>query len=208
MEIALQDLAGGADQRRLRDGDLVTVATELDLHVDAALWVQHGDVVRPGRQVGAVAGHGAGQGEGGGHPDGAGRGVRGVTPTGGEVARGDAVLVGAGTAITGLGMTFSVTSPSPISRPAVRRNDSSRSSRVLSASSWSGVSRPVTPMSLARMIISGMAASRQVTSTPSMTSMRCPVGKTEPVTAPQASRKFSRIGAAVPATPSIRAAPA
>ena len=50
MEIALQDLAGGADQRRLRDGDLVTVATELDLHVDAALWVQHGDVVRPGRR--------------------------------------------------------------------------------------------------------------------------------------------------------------
>jgi hypothetical protein len=39
MEIALQDLAGGADQRRLRDGDLVTVATELDLHVDAALRV-------------------------------------------------------------------------------------------------------------------------------------------------------------------------
>jgi energy-coupling factor transporter ATP-binding protein EcfA2 len=35
MEIALQDLAGGADQRRLRDGDLVTVATALDLHVDA-----------------------------------------------------------------------------------------------------------------------------------------------------------------------------
>ena len=109
--------------------------------------------------------------------------------------------------ITGLGMTLSDTSPSPISRPAVRRNDSSRSSSAVSASSSPGVSRPVTPRSLARTIISGMAASRQVTSTPSMTSMRCPVGKTEPVTAPQASRKFSRIGAAVPATPSMRASP-
>ena len=97
VEIALQDLAGGAHQRRLRDDDLVTVTTELDLHVDTALRVQHGDVARPGGQVGAVAGHGAGQGEGGGHPDGAGRGVRGVTPTRGEVARGDAVLVVAGT---------------------------------------------------------------------------------------------------------------
>ena len=53
------------------------------------------------------------------------------------------------------------------------------------------------------MITSGIAASMQVTSSPSMTSMRCPVGNTEPVTAPQASRKFSRIGAAVPATPSM-----
>ena len=47
MEFALHDLAGGADQRRLRDGDLVTVATELDFHVDPALWVQYDQVVRP-----------------------------------------------------------------------------------------------------------------------------------------------------------------
>ena len=56
VEIALQDLAGGADQRRLRDGDLASpVATELDLHVDAALRVQHGDVVRPGAALGCRA---------------------------------------------------------------------------------------------------------------------------------------------------------
>ncbi|EWS65042.1 hypothetical protein Y695_01712 [Hydrogenophaga sp. T4] len=60
---------------------------------------------------------------------------------------------------------------------------------------------------MARNIIRGMAASMQVTSRPSMVSMRCPVGKSCPVTAPQASRKFSSTGAAVPATPSMRASP-
>ena len=57
------------------------------------------------------------------------------------------------------------------------------------------------------MIISGIAASMQVMATPSITSMRCPVGNTEPVTAPQASRKSSWIGAAVPATPSMEVLP-
>ena len=57
------------------------------------------------------------------------------------------------------------------------------------------------------MIISGIAASMQVMGTPSITSMRRPVGNTEPVTAPQASRKSRWIGAAVPATPSIEVSP-
>jgi hypothetical protein len=75
------------------------------------------------------------------------------------------------------------------------------------ASSAAGFSRPVTPRSPARTIISGMAASMHVTWTPSIVSMRVPVGKTCPVTEPHASRKLSRIGAAVPATPSMRASP-
>ena len=46
-----------------------------------------------------------------------------------------------------------------------------------SASSSAGASRPVRPRSPARMITSGIAASMQVTSTPSIMSMRLPVGK-------------------------------
>ena len=87
--------------------------------------------------------------------------------------------------------------PGPSDAPAWRRSVSSRSQQ---GRRWRparpGVSRPLTPRSAARTIISGMAASMQVSSTPSMTSMRRPVGNTWPVTAPQASRKFSRIGAA------------
>ena len=56
-------------------------------------------------------------------------------------------------------------------------------------------------------IIKGMAASMQVTSMPSIFSMRCPVGNNCPVTAPQASKKLSNTGAAVPTTPSMRAEP-
>jgi hypothetical protein len=55
----------------------------------------------------------------------------------------------------------------------------------------------------ARTITSGIAASMHVTGMPSIVSMRLPVGKSDPVTAPQASRKSRRIGAAVPATPSM-----
>ena len=110
-------------------------------------------------------------------------------------------------AITGLGMTLSETSPRPIASPAARRRASMRSSSERSASSSVGVSRPLRPSPCACTITSGMAASMQVTCTPSIVSMRLPVGNSEPVTAPQASRKSRRIGAAVPATPSIPVSP-
>ena len=80
-------------------------------------------------------------------------------------------------AITGLGTTLFETSPSPIASPAAHRRASMRSSSARSASSSAGVSRPLSPRSPARTIISGMAASMQVTCRPSITSMRCPVGK-------------------------------
>ncbi len=108
---------------------------------------------------------------------------------------------------TGFGTTLLPTSPRPIIAPAVRRNASSRSSSGVLASSSTGDSRPVTPRSRARTIIIGIAASMQVTSMSSTTSMRLPVGNSAPVTAPQASRNSRRIGAAAPATPSMRADP-
>ena len=57
------------------------------------------------------------------------------------------------------------------------------------------------------MIITGIAMSTQLTSTPSMTSQTLPVGSSLPVTAPFASRKVRLIGAAASATPSIRVPP-
>jgi hypothetical protein len=108
---------------------------------------------------------------------------------------------------TGLGTTLFETSPSPIIRPACRRSVSSLCSRAALASSSTGLSRPLAPSSRAQTIINGIAASMQVTGMPSMTSMRQPVGKTWPVTEPQASRKSRWMGAAVPATPSMRASP-
>src|SRR5277367_6149535 len=81
---------------------------------------------------------------------------------------------------------------------------SSRSSSEALASSSTGVSLPATSRSPARTIISGIAASMQLASMPPMRSMRRPVGNSDPVTAPQASRKLKRMGAALPATPSIR----
>ena len=91
VQVALQDLAGGAYERRLRDDELVTFCVELHLHTDAALRVQHGEVVGAHRQTG-MAGDRARQRECGRHPDGAGRRVRDVAAPWGEVARGDAVL--------------------------------------------------------------------------------------------------------------------
>ena len=52
-----------------------------------------------------------------------------------------------------------------------------------------------------------MAASTQLTSTPRMRSRRLPVGNNAPVLEPTTSMKLSRIGAALPGTPSMTAPP-
>ena len=162
--------------------------------------------LRTPAERGAAAGHGAGQREGGGHADGAGDGMRGMAAARREVARGDAVGVVARAHEHRLGdHAVRRHRPGPSRSPA---GAAQRFQAVQQRRGWHRA-RPASrgrsgPRSAARTIISGMAASMQVTSTPSMTSMRWPVGNTEPVTAPQASRKFSRIGAAVPATPSMR----
>ena len=56
-------------------------------------------------------------------------------------------------------------------------------------------------------MIIGIATSMQVTSMPSITSRRLPVGSSLPDTEPTTSMKLSTIGAAVPGTPSMRASP-
>ena len=56
-------------------------------------------------------------------------------------------------------------------------------------------------------MIIGMATSMQVTSTPSMTSRRLPVGSILPDTEPTTSMKLRMIGAAVPGTPSMLSVP-
>ena len=52
-----------------------------------------------------------------------------------------------------------------------------------------------------------MPLSMQVTSTPSKTSTKCPVGSRDPHTEPAVSRKLMFTAEAVPGTPSMRAVP-
>src|SRR5882672_9787491 len=100
---------------------------------------------------------------------------------------------------TGFGTTSRDTSPIPMRLPASIRMASIFFSMALSASSSSGVSRPVFPNASAAMIITGMAMSTQLASIPSIRSRAFPVGSSFPVTAPSASRKVSLIGDAVDA---------
>ena len=51
VEIALEDLPGRADERRAADHDLAVALRDLDLDLDPALRVQHGDLVLPGRET-------------------------------------------------------------------------------------------------------------------------------------------------------------
>ena len=59
VEIALEDLPGRADERRAVDHDVAVALRDLDLDLDPALRMQHGDLVPPGGET-ALAGHRAG----------------------------------------------------------------------------------------------------------------------------------------------------
>ena len=136
------------------------------------------EMLRAPAARGVAAGHRAGQREGGGDADGAGDGMRGMAAARREVARRDAVGVVAVADDHRLG-DDAVRHVAEAHQLGRRRSASAsrRSSSARSASSSAGVSRPLRPRSRARTIISGIAASMQVTSRPSMTSMRRPVGK-------------------------------
>ncbi len=114
-------------------------------------------------------------------------------------------LGGATSVVFGTGRR--VTSPSPMSFPACRRSDCTRSRSPSSAASSSCGSYPVMPRSEAAATTTGMPLSTHVTSTPSITSTSRPVGSRPPVAEPAVSSNPSTTAAAVPGTPEMAVPP-
>ncbi len=157
-----------------------------------------------------AAGHRARQRERGGHADGAGDRMRGMAAARREVARGDAVGVVAGADDHRLGHRRCSThrpGPSPGRR---RRRSASRRSQQRSVRRRA---RRASRVPLSAEVAGAHDHQRHgrvdAGDLRRRRSSRCAgrSGNSEPVTAPQASRKFRRIGAAVPATPSMRVSP-